>query len=207
MAKNNLTILERTFRLVLIFLALLALAPATNGKTIKRSSTMPSSKQWTFMLSNWKEISTLLRNDGLSYEIKTLNTAFATSFQRPIGRSSFFTRSGLVVGKSMNRDRNNDLSYFQGSVLLMGLELALGYDVFESQTTSIGFSLGGLYRSIQHAVPASAYRFSTGNRFLPLATLDLCWDLSPQWQWVQRVGTSGSLDDTYWSLGFGYQWL
>ena len=186
----------------------IAAAPPPTAKAI--NSTKEESLntiQWFTMLGFWKEHSLLNKTDGNFYKINTLNSVARLGIVHSFYNARFFYRIGGIVGQSENQSAVDDFSYFQRSVKLTGAELALGWNILRAKEYSFGLSIGGLSRTIMHTVPNENYIFKTKTKTLPQATLELMWQLSSNWYWRQSVGSQGQPQDTFWSLGLGYDLL
>jgi hypothetical protein len=160
-------------------------------------------RQWVVAMGSWREISILNHTDGRKIKINTLNVV--GRFDRLIyfKENLFFVNLGLLMGHSENMNAESDFSYFQRSVLLSGGEFEIGLPIFSREGVAFGFSLGGIFRSISHAVPNSDYKFTTATRALPLFSLDFSWQISQLISFRQSLGTTGAIGDTFWSAGLG----
>lgn len=178
--------------------------PNTPTKGLDRKTSHPSIQEWALMIANWKEESYLSRSDGVDYKIKTQNSVVRINYLRTLRNKNFYTRVGLLAGQSANSGLIEATPYFQRSVFVGGIEAFIGKRFFIGKEAEFSFSLGGIYRQIQHTPPTGPYKFSTASRLRPLVFVDLRWELSPSFSWVQSLGTSGTTDDTFWSSGIGF---
>ena len=158
------------------------------------------------LASTWREESLLNRSDIITYKINTLNTVGRLGFLNYFSGRKYFMKFGLVLGQSENSSAEENFSYFQRSVLLIGAEGAIGIPIIQQKENELSIVIGGIVRSIQHSVINSNYKFTTKNRFLPSFSIEYSWKLNEVWSWRQAVGTQGRSGDTLWAAGFGYLW-